>query len=103
MDPLDELENNQNLPGEDESWLTRGSLQGSSITEETRTGIVDWLIQVQQYMFLIDVTLHRAVANFDLVLSSVEVEDDKVQLLSLICLSLAKMSSSWQEQCLIFA
>ena len=40
-------------------------------------------------MSLSDVTLHLAVANFDLVLSSVEVEDDEVQLLGLVCLSLA--------------
>ena len=34
-------------------------------------------------------TLHLAVANFDNVLSSVEVEADEVQLMGLVCLSLA--------------
>jgi len=89
MDPWDKLENAKTLPGEDESWLTRGWLQGSSITEEIRSTIVDWLIQVQQYLSLSDVTLHLAVANFDNVLSSVEVEADEVQLMGLVCLSLA--------------
>merc|ERR1719410_2691052 len=84
MDPWDKLENAKTLPEEDESWLTRGWLQGSSITEEIRSTIVDWLIQVQQYLSLSDVTLHLAAVNFDLVLSSVE-----VQLLGLVCLSLA--------------
>ena len=51
--------------------------------------INNYLIQVQQYLSLSDVTLHLAVANFDLVLSSVEVEDDEVQLLGLVCLNLA--------------
>ena len=41
------------------------------------------------YLSLSDITLHLAVANFDLVVSKVEVEEDEVQLLALACLSLA--------------
>jgi len=89
MDSWDHLQLARTIPGEDESWLTRGWLLGSSVTEEIRATIIDWLIQVQQYLSLSDVTLHLAVANFDLVLSSVEVEDDEVQLVGLVCLSLA--------------
>jgi len=54
-----------------------------------RSSVVDWLIQVQQYLSLSDVTLHLAVANFDLVISLVAFDKDEVQLLGLACLQLA--------------
>lgn len=69
--------------------MTRGWLNGSSVTQQSRATIVDWLIQVQQYLSLSDVTLHLGVANFDLVVNHVEVDEDEVQLVGLVCLNLA--------------
>jgi cyclin A len=54
-----------------------------------RSSVLDWLIQVQQYLNLSDVTLHLAVANFDEVISRVDFDKDEVQLLGLACLQLA--------------
>ena len=45
-----------------------------------RSCVVDWLIQVQQYLSLSDVTLHPAV---DLVISHVDFDRHEVQLLQL--------------------
>jgi len=89
MDPQDHLALAKAIPGEDQSWLTPGWLRGSDICPSSRACVVDWLIQVQQYLSLSDVTLHLAVANFDLVISRVDFEKEEVQLLGLACLQLA--------------
>merc|ERR1712098_486677 len=75
--------------GEDKSWLTPGWLRGNEICASMRPSVVDWLIQVQQYLSLSDVTLHLAVANFDEVLSREDFDRDEVKLLGLACLQLA--------------
>jgi len=75
---------------ENESWLSPEWLTGTCIDIETRAGIVDWLIQCQQYLGLSDNCLHIAVANLDLALSNVEDWDvGEVQLLALAALQLA--------------
>ena len=51
--------------------------------------VVDWLVQIQHYLSLSDVTLHLAVANFDRVIDNIDFEQDEVQLLGLACLQLA--------------
>jgi len=89
MDPEEHLALAKAIPGEDESWLTPGWLRGSEICASSRSCVVDWLIQVQQYLSLSDITLHLAVANFDLVISRVDFEKEEVQLLGLACLQLA--------------
>jgi len=89
MDAWENLKMARSLPGEDESWLSRGWLAGSIVTPDTRATLVDWLLQCGQYLSLSDVSLHLAVANFDLVLSEVQVEEEEVQLLALTCLHLA--------------
>ena len=42
------------------SWLTRGWLLGSSVTEEIRATIIDWLIQV---CLLIQLSTHRGLKH----------------------------------------
>lgn len=76
--------------------MTRGWLSGSNVTQEMRAAIVDWLVQIQQYLSLSDITLHLAVANFDLIICETEVEEEEVQLLALVCLSLAAKT---EEDC----
>jgi len=88
MDPKEHLALARSL-GEDKSWLAPNWLRGSEICPSMRSSVVDWLIQVQQYLSLSDVTLHLAVANFDLVISLVAFDKDEVQLLGLACLQLA--------------
>eukprot|EP00092_Neocalanus_flemingeri_P004355 GFUD01004684.1.p1 GENE.GFUD01004684.1~~GFUD01004684.1.p1 ORF type:complete len:279 (-),score=56.72 GFUD01004684.1:673-1509(-) len=89
MDPQDHLALAKAIPGEDKSWLIPGWVRGNEICVSARAPVVDWLIQVQQYLSLSDITLHLAVANFDLVLSRVDFEKEEVQLLGLACLQLA--------------
>lgn len=94
MDPQDHLALAISSPGEDESWLKPGWLAGSEITPESRSTLVDWLVQVSSYLSLSDVTLHLAVSHLDLVLASVQVEVEEVQLLALACLLVA---AKWVE------
>jgi len=89
MDPKEHLALAKSIPGEDKSWLTPGWLRGSEICPALRSSVLDWLIQVQQYLSLSDVTLHLAVATFDVVISRVDFDKDEVQLLGLACLQLA--------------
>jgi len=89
MDPQDHLVLAKAIPGEDQSWLAPGWLEGSNIDSSARRTVVDWLIQVQQYLSLSDATLHLAVANFDLVLSLVDFDMEEIQLLGLASLQLA--------------
>jgi len=89
MDPKEHLALAKAIPGEDKSWLATGWLRGSAICPDLRSSVLDWLIQVQQYLNLSDVTLHLAVANFDEVISRVDFDKDEVQLLGLACLQLA--------------
>jgi len=89
MDPKEHLALAKAIPGEDKSWLTPGWYRGNEICLSMRSSIVDWLIQVQQYLSLSDVTIHLAVANFDLVISRVDFDRHEVQLLGLACLQLA--------------
>ena len=51
--------------------------------------MVDWLVQVQQYLSPSDTTLPLAVANFDLVISLLDWDTEEIQLLGLACLQLA--------------
>jgi len=89
MDPKEHLALAKVIPGEDKSWLNPGWLRGSEISASARASVVDWLLQVQQYLSLSDVTVHLAVANFDQVISLVDFGTDEVQLLGLACLQLA--------------
>jgi len=89
MDPQEHLDLARAIPGEDKSWLTSGWLRGSKISSDMRASVVDWLIQVQQYLGLSDVTLHLAIANFDRVINNIDFDTDEVQLLGLACLQIA--------------
>jgi len=89
MDPVEHLALAKLIPGEDESWLAPGWLRGSEISSSVRVSVVDWLVQIQHYLSLSDVTLHLAVANFDRVIDNIDFEQDEVQLLGLACLQLA--------------
>lgn len=86
MEATQLLINTKNSPGEDESWLEPGWLTKTCIDLQTRAGIIDWLIQCQQYLGLSDCCLHSAVANFDVALSHVEWDDSEIQLIALACL-----------------
>jgi len=81
--------NTKTAPGEDESWLENGWLANTCIGQQTRAGVIDWLIQCQQYLGLSDCCLHVAVANLDLALCRVEWDHSEVQLMALGCLLLA--------------
>lgn len=76
-------------PGEDESWMKRDWFKKTRLSAEARTGIIDWLIQCQQYLGLSDSCLHSAVANFDRALCCVEWEPSEIQLLGLAALQLS--------------
>jgi len=89
MDSKDLLEITRSTPGENTSWLKSGWMAGSCIGSETRAGIVDWLIQVQQYLGLGDTCLHSAVANFDLALTRVDWDQGEIQLVALAALQAA--------------
>jgi len=89
MDPQDHLALAKAIPGENTSYLAPGWLRGSRICALTRSSVVDWLVQVQQYLILSDTTLHLAVANFDLVISLLDWDMEEIQLLGLACLQLA--------------
>lgn len=93
MEAREILHNIKTTHGDDESWLTPGWLTGSCIEIETRAGIIDWLIQCQQYLGLSDCCLHVAVANFDLALANVDWDHGEVQLMALACLQLAAKSA----------
>jgi len=89
MEPLELLNNTKATPGVDQSWLEFGWLGRTCLSLETRAGIVDWLVQCQQYLGLSDCCLHSAVANFDLVLSRVDWDVSELQLVALASLQLA--------------
>lgn len=86
MDSVELLKLTAATPGEDESWLEAGWLESTCLTLETRAGIIDWLIQVQQYLGLTDTCLHGAVASLDLALSRVDWDPGEIQLLALAAL-----------------
>jgi len=92
MEAAQLLINIKSTPGEDERWLEPGWLAKTCINLQTRAGIIDWLIQCQQYLGLTDCCLHSAVANFDVALCRVEWEHSEIQLVALACLLIsAKM------------
>jgi len=89
MDPQEHLDLARAIPGEDESWLKPGWLAGSDIDDDSRSVLVNWLIQVSSYLQLSDITLHLAVSHLDLVMNKVNVEMEEVQLMALACLQIA--------------
>lgn len=92
MDALELVHCTKATPGVDVSWLEAGWLTRTCLSSAARAGIVDWLVQCQQYLGLSDCCLHSAVANFDLVLNRVEWDVSELQLLALSSLQLsAKM------------
>jgi len=92
MDATELLNYTKATPGVDQSWLEVGWLARTCLSSETRAGIIDWLIQCQQYLGLSDCCLHSAVANLDLVLNRVEWDVSEIQLLALSSMQLsAKM------------
>ena len=54
-----------------------------------RSSVVDWLVQVQQYLSPSDTTLPLAVANFDLIISLLDWDTEEIQLFGLACFQLA--------------
>jgi hypothetical protein len=89
MEKKVKLETTKLTPEEDESWLNPDWLTKTCLTPESRAGVVDWLIQVQQYLGLGDTCLHVAVATMDVALTKVKWDDEEVQLLALASLQLA--------------
>lgn len=89
MDPQEHLDLARAIPGENESWLNPGWLAGSDIDGDSRSVLVNWLIQVSSYLQLSDITLHLAVSHLDIVMNKVNVEMEEVQLMALACLQIA--------------
>jgi len=89
MDTNTLLDISKTTPGEDVSWLENGWLAGTALDVDTRAGIIDWLIQVQQYIGLTDTCLHAAVANLDLALIRVDWDPHEIQLVALAALQTA--------------
>ncbi|XP_023330450.1 cyclin-A2 [Eurytemora carolleeae] len=83
------LDCTKRMPEQDESWLPAGWLNNTCLSKQSRSGVVDWLIQVQQYLGLADTCLHAAVATMDLALYTVDWDPEEVQLLALASLQLA--------------
>jgi len=54
---------------DDQSWLSPGWLTGSGVSRTARAELVDWLLQVQEYLGLSDTCLHSAVASLDTALT----------------------------------
>jgi len=89
MDPQEHLAIVRTSPKDDKSWLKPGWLNGSEVDSEARSTLVDWLIQVSDYMSLSEVTLHLAVSHLDIILSKIIVEVEEVQQMALACLLVA--------------
>jgi len=89
MDPQDHVNLAMTIPGEDESWLNSDWLKGSEISPNVRSSVVNWLIQVSNYLQLSDISLHLGVSYLDLVIEKVSVELEEVQMMGLVCLGVA--------------
>jgi len=89
MDPGEHLALAKAMPDGDESWLSPGWLSGSHVSPSDRSCLVDWIIQVTDYIEMTDVTLHLAVAIMDRVLQKVDFNSDELQLLGVASLLVA--------------
>ena len=66
-----------------------GFLEDSSITPNTRSILVDWIIQVQHHLKMCQETLYLAVGILDKVLHRRDVDTDKLQLVGVTALLVA--------------
>lgn len=89
MDPAELLALAKAQVANDCVWVEKHWLIGSQISETDRSTLVDWMVQVQDYLDLSDATLHLAVANIDRVLSKVDFDPGEFQLLGLVSLMVA--------------
>ncbi|XP_048742703.2 G2/mitotic-specific cyclin-B [Ostrea edulis] len=64
-------------------------LDHGEINAKTRAILMDWFIQVQVYLELLDTTLHMAVAFVDRILSNQKVTANSLQLLGITCILIA--------------
>jgi len=76
-------------PGQDQAWLEVNWLHGASVSASQRAGLIDWLVEVSNYLNLSDITLHLAVCLFDRTLSNAELDEKQLQLTALTSLLLA--------------
>jgi len=63
--------------------LPRNFLESSGVSDNMRSILVDWIVQVQHYLHLCQETLYNAVFILDTVLGMREVEADKLQLVGI--------------------
>lgn len=89
MDPSEQLALAKVTPGGDESWLTPGWLNGSSLSVTDRSSLVDWLLQVVDYLGMSDITLHLAAVTMDRVLQQIDFNSDELQLVGVASLLIA--------------
>lgn len=89
MEPSEHLALAKAIPEMDESWLTSGWLDNSQVSSEDRISLVDWLIQVADYIELSDFTTHLAVTTVDRVLQQVDFNAEDLQLLGVAGLLVA--------------
>jgi len=76
-------------PGQDQAWLEVNWLHGASVSASQRAGLIDWLVEVSNYLNLSDITLHLAVCLFDRTLANTELDEKQLQLTAITCLLLA--------------
>jgi len=76
-------------PGQDQAWLEVNWLHGACISASQRAGLIDWLVEVSNYLNLSDITLHLAVCLFDRTLANAELDEKQLQLTAITCLHLA--------------
>jgi len=69
--------------------LPRNFLDSSGVSDNMRSILVDWILQVQHYLYLGQETLYNAVFILDTVLGRREVEPDKLQLVGIAALLVA--------------
>jgi len=89
MEPSEHLALAKAIPEMDESWLTPGWLDNSQVSREERSALVDWLVQVTDYIELSDITTHLAVTTVDRVLQQVDFNAEDLQLLGVAGLLVA--------------
>jgi len=76
-------------PGQDQAWLEVNWLHGACISASQRAGLIDWLVEVSNYLNLSDITLHLSVCLFDRTLANAELDEKQLQLTAITCLHLA--------------
>ncbi|XP_062612384.1 G2/mitotic-specific cyclin-B2-like, partial [Saccostrea cucullata] len=69
--------------------IPKDFLDDSIITPKTRAVLMDWFIQVQVYLELLDTTLHLSVVLVDRFLSIQKVTPSSLQLLGITCILIA--------------